>query len=284
MKLRSIALAAIVVSAAAPAFATTSATASLTGLSFQLIDLNPMDGIASSITFASGSGMGNYVYSAASANDYISGADNQSGSRSSNNVGVDRSITNTTDYSAATSTVTASGGKPTSLVSTGFATAPAGAGDASYNANAASPQNAWWGYSSFTLSGNTMLIVSGTSTVTASNSVGYTATGSESSSASTSAQLSGVGAAGSGNQSSSFSASASAPWWTGPYTETSTSSFSLIFGNTTGGNITGTMALATSVNGSANSSVAVVPEPETYAMMLAGLGAIGFMARRRRAA
>jgi hypothetical protein len=29
-------------------------------------------------------------------------------------------------------------------------------------------------------------------------------------------------------------------------------------------------------------SVAAVPEPETYAMMLAGLGALGFMMRRRR--
>ena len=29
-------------------------------------------------------------------------------------------------------------------------------------------------------------------------------------------------------------------------------------------------------------SVTVVPEPETYAMMLAGLGALGFLARRRR--
>lgn len=29
---------------------------------------------------------------------------------------------------------------------------------------------------------------------------------------------------------------------------------------------------------------AVVPEPETYAMMLAGLGALGFMSRRRKGA
>jgi hypothetical protein len=33
-----------------------------------------------------------------------------------------------------------------------------------------------------------------------------------------------------------------------------------------------------------NISVQAVPEPETYAMMLAGLGALGFIARRRKAA
>jgi len=33
-----------------------------------------------------------------------------------------------------------------------------------------------------------------------------------------------------------------------------------------------------------NVSVAAVPEPETYALMLAGLGLLGFMARRKKAA
>jgi hypothetical protein len=47
--------------------------------------------------------------------------------------------------------------------------------------------------------------------------------------------------------------------------------------NLAGGTMQGTYPIAQTIT-------AAVPEPETYAMMMAGLGLVGFMARRRRAA
>ena len=43
-------------------------------------------------------------------------------------------------------------------------------------------------------------------------------------------------------------------------------------------------AMTGSYSGTFNLAISAVPEPETYAMMLAGLGLVGFMARRRKKA
>ncbi len=54
------------------------------------------------------------------------------------------------------------------------------------------------------------------------------------------------------------------------------------YGGTSMGN--GTTWAHASTFGAGTLTVAVVPEPETYALMLAGLGALGFMGRRRKSA
>ncbi len=70
----------------------------------------------------------------------------------------------------------------------------------------------------------------------------------------------------------------------------SLTNFSASFSNVAGGtyavrlvdtaNPTGNLVAATNFS----ASVTAVPEPETYAMLLAGLGAVGFLSRRRKAA
>lgn len=47
-------------------------------------------------------------------------------------------------------------------------------------------------------------------------------------------------------------------------------------------NIAGTPSSSSLISVTASSTVPAVPEPETYALMLAGLGAVGFVATRRR--
>jgi hypothetical protein len=61
------------------------------------------------------------------------------------------------------------------------------------------------------------------------------------------------------------------------FTPGSTGSYVLSFANVGGDNL-GAILDDVAVRG----AVAAIPEPETYALMLAGLGAVGFIARRRK--
>jgi len=61
--------------------------------------------------------------------------------------------------------------------------------------------------------------------------------------------------------------------WTGPLTRSGLSASAI---NATGGNETFFVA-----NSGTPTPPTAIPEPETYAMMLAGLGLLGFIARRR---
>jgi len=79
-----------------------------------------------------------------------------------------------------------------------------------------------------------------------------------------------------GTATQTYNLSSNSPWssYSLSFTASSNSSYSLKFSNAGGDNIGVVLD---------NVTVTAVPEPETYAMMLAGLGLMGSIARRRKA-
>lgn len=294
MKLRTLTAAAALACAIGPAFAASSASASLSNITFTLYDLNPADGVNPLLTFNGGVGTyGSYVSAGASESDTISGGDSATQTKTGAQFTTSRTASVSTDSSSATASVVGSGQSSisgttptsvflTSVSASGQATPPAGAGSADFSATAMSPQS--WS-TNFTLSNNTLLLVTMSASTSAGITIGYDGVNgiTEWANASASVSLTGAGASGTGSQNAydNTSSSVYGYWNYGPASASDSRLMAVSFSNVSGADLGGTFSLNAGVSGFSQSAVPV-PEPETYAMMLAGLGALGFISRRRR--
>jgi hypothetical protein len=272
--------AAVLVSAVTPVHAASSSSASIGPLTFQLFDLAPMDGIAPLISFI-GIPSESAVQASAS-QSYPNTWQNGGGT----GLTPWQPISTAAAAGAAWSTASIAGNgtaNGTTLSAFGSAadfTAPDAWASANYSATAKVPTSFW---SSFTLSANTLLLISGQAWVTAAATPPTSFFGNQAS-ATVTLQLSGTGPGGQGSQSSSDGLGVSAFGWGWPQSQSASGSLAASFVNATNGNLNGSMTLSATVSGNTYATLPTtpIPEPTTWAMLLAGLGAVGFVARRRR--
>ncbi len=294
-----VAVAALSAAAALPAHAAATSSATLGPLTITLIDLNLTDGIDAAVSFTTiYPGYGSYV-SAYASDTFASAYDSQSAWGVNDFDPV--SIAATVGTAGGLASVTGPGGAAGATVSVSGSAAGTAAANAVgqyhsyYGATAYAP---YYSYSGFTLSANTLLLVSATSTITGSVTASFDPATSyqyESVGGYTQLSLSGPGANGlGGSQSSTDSTSLSLSsqfvadetctygYCYGPASATDTRALTVSFVNASGGDLSGYLQAYANTNG--YSYAQAIPEPQTYAMMMAGLLSLGFLARRRRQA
>lgn len=309
MSIRLIAAAAaatLAVSGPAAAASSSTASASLTGLQIQLVDLNLGDGVAPSISFvfAPQSNQG----SASAGWSTSTSSQNASGNFFSDaNPWRPGSTDAQTLFASAAAQLTGNGNATGSSLSAGGAAASPGdtvydptffnytLPYASFSASVQAP--AFFG-GSFELSPFTVAVFSATVSVQASATEGgaltypwdFTTWLGNSAGASATLNVSGPAAGGgSGGQNSSdgrsvfvnsFYDSWSGQWINGA--DSQSGFVGVSFANLTDAAMTGSFRADVSVSGNAYGSTAPIPEPGTWAMMLAGLAVAGGIARRRQ--
>jgi PEP-CTERM motif len=288
-------LTALALAAAASANATSISSASLGPIQIQLFDLNTLDGVAPSITFINSSG--NVATASASAfnfnGNYYSSEWNY-GSNSFSSVSANASIPSTTSKANITNGLDDSSPQGASF--------SASAQESGVHAFCCSLSNANayartpWDNVGFTVGANTKVTFSAMATSSANTTVGLDVNngGLEKAIARVRMSAWGSDSSGSGNQSSNAYIESEAGYnyaWDFQaqefiYTSLGQQNYrsdmlEVSFTNQSSDNKEGYFLV--DVYAYTNSSIPVVPEPETYAMLLAGLGVMAAIARRHRA-
>ncbi len=245
---------------ASPAWGAVSATASLSNFAWQLFDLDPTDGITPAITFAGESSVS--TSSLGSSSDY----------RWAPGFFASTAASSTSGLSSAGASTGASGGSAT--ISLRSPTA----GTWVYASADGSPVNA-----SFTITPWTAVLFTADASGTAKTTIGFDGVDREYANASVSmtAYLS-PGIDSQEYHSAYRSAYASDSWDGSGYTGQTVSFAGLLrlgFGNFSGEAVNGLVYASASASGGTSLPV---PEPHTYALMLAGLATVGLWVRRRR--
>ena len=270
---------ALVCAVATPAFAASSASASFGPLNIQLIDLAPLDGQAPWLAFndaAYNNVVSAYAYQRPNAEDRQSVLTGGSWTPAaiSASAGVAQAVASISGPGTALGSSLAASGAVANFYS------PSPFDMAGFDGRATSPSDGFYA-SDFTLSAHTLLVVSTAASVAATGEFGGSPYGAYSQ-GSASLAVRGPGAGGGGLQSAddSIAVSGFASSADTSFAKSSDRELTLSFVNLTGSDMTGQLRVETTVFGYTYANP--VPEPETYALMLAGLAVMGLLVRRRR--